>query len=359
MDILNKLHTDFKAQQQILKLIGAIDEFKGKWTTVERQSNRYLKELKKIATVESIGSSTRIEGVLMTDEEIKVLLKDIRISKLKTRDEQEVFGYYEALEIIFANYDDIEISESAVKNLHNILLKYSSKDKHHKGNYKTLSNKVVANYPDGSQRVIFNTTEPHLTATEMHNLVEWTNEQLQKQDIHPLLIISTFIYEFLSTHPFQDGNGRLSRLLTTLLLLKSGYPFIQYVSFESIIEKRKKEHYEALMSGQKNRNTPNENITTWTVFFLQCLTELIQKLEEKYTTLQSKGGYLNERQKNVFEFIKGHQPVKLNDLGTHFKDISPNTLKKDLLYLKQENFIESIGKNKGTIYVIKTVENAN
>jgi len=359
MDILNKLHTDFKAQQQILKLIGAIDEFKGKWTTVERQSNRYLKELKKIATVESIGSSTRIEGVLMTDEEIKVLLKDIRISKLKSRDEQEVFGYYEALEIIFANYDDIEISESAVKNLHNMLLKYSSKDKHHKGNYKTLSNKVVANYPDGSQRVIFNTTEPHLTATEMHNLVEWTNEQLQKQDIHPLLIISTFIYEFLSTHPFQDGNGRLSRLLTTLLLLKSGYPFIQYVSFESIIEKHKKEYYEALMSGQKNRNTPNENITTWTVFFLQCLTELIQKLEEKYTTLQSKGGYLNERQKNVFEFIKGHQPVKLNDLGTHFKDISPNTLKKDLLYLKQENFIESIGKNKGTIYVIKTVENAN
>ncbi len=359
MDILNKLHTDFKAQQQILKLIGAIDEFKGKWTTVERQSNRYLKELKKIATVESIGSSTRIEGVLMTDEEIKVLLKDIRISKLKSRDEQEVFGYYEALEIIFANYDDIDISESAVKNLHNILLKHSSKDKHHKGNYKTLSNKVVANYQDGSQRVIFNTTEPHLTATEMHNLVEWTNEQLQKQDIHPLLIISTFIYEFLSTHPFQDGNGRLSRLLTTLLLLKSGYPFIQYVSFESIIEKHKKEYYEALMSGQKNRNTPNENITTWTVFFLQCLTELIQKLEEKYTTLQSKGGYLNERQKNVFEFIKGHQPVKLNDLGTHFKDISPNTLKKDLLYLKQENFIESIGKNKGTIYVIKTVENAN
>ncbi|MCC6583035.1 MAG: Fic family protein [Chitinophagales bacterium] len=359
MDILNKLQTDFKAQQQILKLIGTIDEFKGKWTTVERQSNRYLKELKKIATVESIGSSTRIEGVLMTDEEIKVLLKDIRISKLKTRDEQEVFGYYEALEIIFANYDDIEISESAVKNLHNMLLKYSSKDKHHKGNYKTLSNKVVANYPDGSQRVIFNTTEPHLTATEMHNLVEWTNEQLQKQDIHPLLIISTFIYEFLSTHPFQDGNGRLSRLLTTLLLLKSGYPFIQYVSFESIIEKHKKEYYEALMSGQKNRNTPNEKITTWTVFFLQCLTELIQKLEEKYTTLQSKGGYLNERQKNVFDFIKGHQPVKLNDLGTHFKDISPNTLKKDLLYLKQENFIESIGKNKGTIYVIKTVENAN
>ena len=359
MDILNKLHTDFKAQQQILKLIGTIDEFKGKWTTVERQSNRYLKELKKIATVESIGSSTRIEGVLMTDEEIKVLLKDIRISKLKTRDEQEVFGYYEALEIIFANYDDIEISESAVKNLHNILLKHSSKDKHHKGNYKNLSNKVDANYPDGSQRVIFNTTEPHLTATEMHNLVEWTNEQLQKQDIHPLLIISTFIYEFLSTHPFQDGNGRLSRLLTTLLLLKSGYPFIQYVSFESIIEKRKKEYYEALMSGQKNRNTPNEKITTWTVFFLQCLTELIQKLEEKYTTLQFKGGYLNERQKNVFDFIKGHQPVKLNDLGTHFKDISPNTLKKDLLYLKQENFIESIGKNKGTIYVIKTVENAN
>lgn len=353
MDILSKLHTDFKVQQSILKLISTIDEFKGKWATVELQSNRYLKELKKIATVESIGSSTRIEGVMMTDDEIKDLLKNIKISKLKSRDEQEVFGYYEALEIIFDNYSDIDISENSIKNMHNVLLKYSSKDKHHKGNYKTLSNKVVANYPDGNQRVIFNTTEPHLTASEMYNLVSWTNEQTQKQDIHPLLTISTFVYEFLSIHPFQDGNGRLSRLLTTLLLLKSDYLFIQYISFENIIEKRKKEYYEALMSGQKNRNTDNEIISDWTVFFLQCLTELIQKLDVKYKTYQSKGSYLNERQKNLKTFITKTQPVKLNDIALHFTEISINTLKKDLLYLKQENIIEAIGKNKGTVYVIK------
>ena len=331
MDILSKLHTDFKVQQSILKLISTIDEFKGKWATVEQQRNRYLKELKKIATVESIGSSTRIEGVMMTDDEIKDLLKNIKISKLKTRDEQEVFGYYEALEIIFDNYADIDISENSIKNMHNVLLKYSSKDKHHKGNYNGFT----------------------ADASEMYNLVSWTNEQTQKQDIHPLLTISTFVYEFLSIHPFQDGNGRLSRLLTTLLLLKSDYLFIQYISFENIIEKRKKEYYEALMSGQKNRNTDNEIISDWTVFFLQCLTELIQKLDVKYKTYQSKGSYLNERQKNLKTFITKTQPVKLNDIALHFTEISINTLKKDLLYLKQENIIEAIGKNKGTVYVIK------
>ena len=356
MDILNKLQADFKTQQQVLKLISTIDEFKGKWTTVELQSNRYLKELKKIATVESIGSSTRIEGVMMTDDEIKDLLKSIKISKLKTRDEQEVFGYYEALEIIFDNYDTIDITENSIKGLHNTLLKYSSKDKHHKGNYKILSNKVVANYPNGKQRVIFNTTEPHLTASEIYNLVNWTNEQTQKQDIHPLLIISTFVYEFLSTHPFQDGNGRLSRLLTTLLLLKSDYLFIQYVSFENIIEKHKKEYYEALMDGQKNRNTSKEKITKWTVFFLQCLTELIQKLDVKYKTYQSNGGYLNERQNRVLHIITKYQPLKLNDIIQHLADVSANTIKKDLQYLKQEYFIEAIGKNKGTVYIVKKKE---
>lgn len=267
----------------------------------------------------------------MTDEEIKDLLKDIKISKLKTRDEQEVFGYYEALEIIFENYEGMDISESAIKNLHNILLKHSSKDKHHKGSYKTLSNKVVANYPDGSQRVIFNTTEPHLTATEMYNLVDWTNEQLQKQDIHPLLIISTFVYEFLSTHPFQDGNGRLSRLLTTLLLLKSGYPFIQYVSFESIIEK----HRGILWSidewseEQKYAEWKDRSLDC---LFLRCLTELIQKLEAKYKTYQSKGGYLNDRRKKCIGFHNRSSTCKAKWSGHSLKDISPNTLKKDLLY---------------------------
>ena len=115
-----------------------------------------------------------------------------------------------------------------------------------------MSNKVVANYPDGTQKVIFNTTEPHLVESEMNELIGWTNQELEKNEMHQLVIIALFIYEFLSIHPFQDGNGRLSRLLTNLLLLKNDYQFIQYVSFENLIEQKKKTYYEALMDGQKN-----------------------------------------------------------------------------------------------------------
>ena len=349
----NKLNFDFKINQQILNLISYIDSFKGKWNIVEQKENAYLKELRKIATIESIGSSTRIEGAQLTNEEIKELLENIEITKLKTRDEQEVVGYYDVLEIIYENFTDITISKNYIQQLHQRLLKYSTKDDRHRGNYKNLSNKVVADYPDGTQKVIFNTTEPHLVENEMTDLIDWTNQQLRLNEIHPLVIMGLFIYEFLSIHPFQDGNGRLSRLLTNLLLLKNNYQFIQYVSFENLIEQKKKSYYEALMDGQKDRYTETERINGWIIFFLTSLETLIQRLEQKYDLFKSKGGYLNERQKKIKDFIVKEQPIKLADLAKAIPEISIHTLKKDLQYLKTEKIIDSIGKNRGTIYMIK------
>ena len=349
----NKLNFDFKTNQQILKLISYIDSFKGKWNIVEQKENIYLKELRKIATIESIGSSTRIEGAQLTNEEIKELLDNMEITKLKTRDQQEVVGYYDVLEIIYESFPDISISKNYIQQLHQRLLKYSIKDDRHRGNYKNLSNKVVANYPDGTQKIIFNTTEPHLVENEMTDLINWTNEQLKISEIHPLVIIGLFIYEFLSIHPFQDGNGRLSRLLTNLLLLKNDYQFVQYVSFENLIEQKKKSYYEALMDGQKDRYTDTERINSWILFFLSSLETLTQRLEQKYDVFKSKGGYLNDRQKRIKDFIEKEQPIKLSDLSKVFTDITIHTLKKDLQYLKTEQIIDSIGKNRGTIYMIK------
>ncbi|HRP90158.1 MAG TPA: hypothetical protein PKX92_08965 [Edaphocola sp.] len=173
---IQKLNFDFSTNQRILQLISYIDSFKGKWNIAEKQKNRYLKELRKIATIESIGSSTRIEGARLTDKEVQELLNDIKITKLKSRDEQEVIGYYEVLKLIYDNFSDIKISESYIKQLHQMLLKYSNKDEKHRGTYKFLFNKVVATYPTGEQRTIFTTTEPALVAGEMQKLVKWTNE---------------------------------------------------------------------------------------------------------------------------------------------------------------------------------------
>ena len=353
---IRKLNFDFLTNQRILNLIAKIDLYKGKWNIIERQENIYLKELRKIATIESIGSSTRIEGGILSDKEIEELLKNVKITELKTRNEQEVIGYFDTLEIIYENYDNIRLTENYIKQLHQNLLRHSSKDTRHRGQYKSLSNKVVANYPGGIQKVIFNTTEIHLVESEMNNLISWTNEQFEKKEIHPLIIISHFIYEFLSIHPFQDGNGRLSRLITTLLLLQNDYLFIQYVSFENLIEKSKKEYYQALMEGQKNRNKKNENISKWVPFFLDKLYILTQKLDAKYDTFKSKGGYLNERQKKIKKFVKKNQPLKFVDISKKFENININTIKKDLQYMKRESLIKSIGKGKGTIYVTEKQE---
>ncbi len=352
-NFINKLNFDFQTNQLILKSISFIDSFKGKWNILESKENIFLKELRKIATIESIGSSTRIEGAQLTNHEIKQLLDNVKITELKSRDEQEVVGYYDVLEIIHESYENINISKNYIQQLHKNLLNYSTKDNRHRGVYKNLSNKVVANYPDGTQRVIFDTTEPHLVENEMNYLIDWVNEQFNSKSLHPLIVVGLFIYEFLSIHPFQDGNGRLSRLLTNLLLLKSDYLFIKYVSFENLIEQKKKIYYEALMDGQKDRNSGKEIIDKWMLFFLQSLETLIHRLEQKYDGFKTKGGYLNERQKKIKEFIRSNQPIKLSDLVNSMPDISVNTLKKDLQYLKIEQIIESVGKNKGTVYVLK------
>ncbi len=187
----------------------------------------------------------------------------------------------------------------------------------------------------------------------MNELIDWTNNNLTTNSLHPLIVTGFFIYEFLFIHPFQDGNGRLSRLLTNLLLLKNDYLFILYVSFEKLIEQKKKIYYQVLMDGQKDRNSPNENINKWMLFFLQSLEKLIQTLEQKYDVFKSKGGYLNDRQKSIKELIEKTQPVKLADLSKAMPEISINTLKKDLQYMKTEQIPESIGKNKGTVYLLK------
>ena len=346
----HKLEFASSVYQQISQQLSVIDSFKGSWKAIEGQQSRYLKELRKIATIESIGSSTRIEGAALSDEEVEKLLKKVKITRMQSRDEQEVVGYYEALETILKNYTDIELEERYIHQLHGILLKHSNKDQTHKGRYKNLSNQVVANYPDGTQRVIFRTTEPHLTQAEMQSLITWTNERMAKKDLHPLMIAAAFVYEFLSIHPYQDGNGRLSRLLTSLLLLKQDYQFIQYISFENVIESKKEGYYRALIEGQKNRYKKSERIDSWVQFFLESLIILTQRLEAKYETYSKLKTVLNERQENVLEYIKEHNNAQVGELESQLKGYSRNTLKKDLAYLVKEGLILKTGEGRGVRY---------
>lgn len=333
---------------QLIALISQIDRFDASWTSIERREKQSLKQLKSIATVRSVGASTRIEGSKLTDEEVDVLLKNIDITKLEDRDSQEVVGYFEALDIISTAYNDIHISEGDIKNLHNILMKYSSKDEWHKGNYKQHSNAVEAKYPDGTSQIIFQTTEPGIeTESAMRNLIEWYN---QENSIHPLVKCSIFTYEFLSIHPFQDGNGRLSRLISSLLLLKNGYRWIQYVSFEHEIESRKSDYYRVLRSCQAQR--PNENISDWVNFFFEALKNIQGLLMQKLLVHHGGGEKLLPREKLVVSFIQNHPGCKSGDISKGLS-ISRMMVIRQLTILIEKNLIEKHGTGSGTQYTIK------
>ena len=348
----SKLQFDFSTQQIVLRKIAAIDAFQSRWKIEQLDEQAFLKDLKKQTMVESTGSSTRIEGSTLTNQEVETLLKNMKITQLKTREQQEVAGYYEVLTLILDTFRDIPLSENYIAQLHGLLLKHSDKDQRHRGAYKALSNQVVASSPEGTQRIIFNTTLPHLTPAAMQDLVHWANEAFKADSLHPLLIIAVFVYEFLSIHPFQDGNGRLSRLLTTLLLLKYGYDFILFTSFENLIEERKRDYYRVLMHAQQQREeTKNsEIIDKWLVFFLDCLSTLTQRLTEKREAYFTVKDYLNERQKQVLAVLVKNSPAQFSDMSQYLPQVPRATLKRDLSILVERRLITRVGNGRGVRY---------
>ena len=240
---------------EILNLIAEIDEFKGGWRAYQNLAPERLAALRHVATVESVASSTRIEGVKLSDRQVEALLQNLQQGQFSTRDEQEVAGCAEVMQLIFESYSSIPLTENHIKQLHSLLLRYSDKDHRHRGAYKTLANNIAAFDANGhALGVIFETTSPFDTPLQMQDLVEWVNQAFKDQILHPLLIIAIFTVRFLAIHPFQDGNGRLSRILTTLLLLKAGYVYIPYSSLESVIENNKDGYYLALHRTQATLN---------------------------------------------------------------------------------------------------------
>ena len=338
-----KLDIDWK----LINLISEIDRFDANWTAIERKEGQSLKELKSIATVRSVGASNRIEGNKMSDEEVDVLLQKMDVTKLTDRDSQEVVGYFEVLDLIAETYPNINLTENHIKSLHNSLMKYSAKDQWHKGNYKVHSNAVEASFPDGSRQIIFQTTEAGFaTEDAMRQLVNWYNSE---KEVHPLIKVASFVYDFLSVHPFQDGNGRISRLMSTLLLLKNGYKWIQYVSFEHEIENRKNEYYEALRSCQAQR--PNEDITVWIQFFLSCLSNIQSQLKLKLdrSGLETQ---LSPKEKSILIIIQNRPNIQSGEIAEKLAIPAP-TVKRILAQLFNKGLIEKQGSGRNVSYTIK------
>lgn len=336
---------------EILTLISELDEFKGAWKALGTLAPERLSALRRVATIESIGSSTRIEGSKLSDSEVDKLLLNIEIKQFETRDEQEVAGYAEAIETVFASADAITLTENHIKQLHRDLLRHSSKDERHRGEYKSNTNHVSAFDADGAEiGVVFETATPFDTPRLMAELVEWANTNLEQKALHPLLVAAIFTVVFLEIHPFQDGNGRLSRILTTLILLRSGYQYVPYSSLESVIEQSKEGYYLALRRTQGTIRTDNPDWQPWLIFFLRALQQQKARLEIKMKREKLLMARLPPLSIEIVDLVKKHGQLKIAQI-VELTGANRNTVKKHMGDLVHSNHVAKQGVGKGTVYV--------
>lgn len=346
--------SDIKIPNQMLTIISELDEFKGSWKLLGQMMPERLKTLKKVATIESVGSSNRIEGNKLTDKQVEKLLSNITKQSFATRDEQEVAGYARLMDTIFDDYEVIPLTENYIKQLHKILLQYSTKDEKQRGEYKKISNAVAAYDEKGQELgIVFETAAPFETPLRMEELVNWTRKNLEDKFFHPLIVIGIFIVEFLAIHPFEDGNGRLSRALTCLLLMKAGYTYIPYCSLEAVIEDNKEGYYRALRQTQTTLSNKNPDFEPWLLFFLKSLQKqkirLEYKLNQNNISTNSNTSDLSELEYKILKYFDENESGTILKL-VEYTQSNRNTIKKAVSSLVDKKYLILHSKGRGAWY---------
>jgi len=337
---------------EMLALIAEVDEFKGAWRALGTLAPERLTALRRVATIESVGSSTRIEGSKLSDREVERLLAHLEIQSFASRDEQEVAGYAEVMETIYRAWPEISFIENHIKQLHRDMLRWSLKDDRHRGDYKKIPNSVAAFDDSGHQiGIVFETTSPFETPLRMAELVGWLRQTTETRSLHPLLVTAIFIVVFLEIHPFQDGNGRLSRILTTLLLLKSGYAYVPYSSLESIIENSKESYYLTLRQTQSTIRTGAPDWQPWLLFFLRAMQQQKRRLEVKVDRERLLVSALPDLAVQILDHVRQHGRVTMGEIirVTH---ANRNTLKEHFRGLVEKRHLVRHGTGKGSWYAL-------
>jgi Fic family protein len=335
----------------VARLLGEADEFKGYWARLRELEPDRLNRLQRVATVESVGASTRIEGAEVSDAEVEQILKGIKIDSFRARDEAEVRGYADLLNLVFSEWRTLPLTETYVRQMHRIMLQHWEPDRHHRGEYKSLSNDVVARTPDGGQQVVFRTASPFDTRLWMPRLLEELNQALSTETWHPLVLIADFVLWFLAIHPFLNGNGRLSRALTTLLLMKTGYDYAPFASLERVIEENKAGYYRALRSSQLSTRSDPSGYEAWLVFFLRALRAQQDSLKSR-VELEKSASALSGDQKRIVDLIRKIGAASSVRVSNQLR-IPARTARYNLGLLADRGVLEYEGATKGRVYRIQ------
>jgi Fic family protein len=330
-----------------LPIIGRIDRFSGRWQKLKAQSPERIEELRMVATIESVASSTRIEGAQLTDEQVRDVLAGLQIDSFSSRDEQEVRGYRDLLELIREQHESLRVTENSLKEFHRILLQYSEKDAWHRGDYKQTPNHVERG-GEGPPVVVFRTADPAVTRWWMERLVAELNGNWDSPEWHRLVLIGDFILWLLAIHPFQDGNGRLARAVTTLLLLKAGYEYAPYASLERVIEDRKVGYYIALRASQARAPSNAGNYGDWLDFLLNALEAQQQVLESRLKRAAEREP-LPVAQGVIMDLITQRGPMTTPEIAAALQ-VPPRTVRYHLAQLTNQKLLDATARKAGRRY---------
>jgi len=328
----------------IINLLSNIHEYKGKQSLYIEAKPDILSSLLSVARIQSTTSSNKIEGIYTTDQRIKEIINNN--VKPKNRNEEEIAGYRDVLNTIHENYDYIDINSNIILQLHRDLYKYAGLS--YGGKFKNSQNYIEETLEDGTKRTRFTPLSPVETPIAVEELCNSYNEIINKGEVDPLLVIPIFILDFVSIHPFNDGNGRISRLLTLLLLYKSGYIVGKYISIEKIIEETKETYYDALKKSSVNWHNNQNDYSYFVEYYLGIILSA-------YKEFASRVEYLTNKKLTAIErisvlFMESVSPINKSYLMERCPDISETTIERSLNTLLKEKKIEKISGGRFTEY---------
>ena len=325
-------------------LISKIYEYKGKQELYVANFSDVLDKMIEVAKIQSTKSSNAIEGISTNDTRLEELMN--KKSEPKNRNEEEIYGYREVLDIIHENYENIEFTKNNILTLHNRLYSYS--EENHKGKFKTMDNSIVEANALGEKKVRFQPVSAFETENYIEKMISAYNEALRLK-IPPLLLIPTVIHDFLCIHPFADGNGRMSRLLTLLLLYKNGFFVGKYISLEMIIEETKDIYYEELQASSENWHSGTNDELPFIKYMLSVIYKAYSECDERFKLISEKSLTSAERVMKVFE--NSLEPLSKSDIAILCPDISKRTIERALKELKDRGLIKQLGSGRASKYI--------
>ena len=335
---------DLNIPAKMYDLISKIYEYKGKQELYVANFSDVLDKMVEVAKIQSTKSSNAIEGISTNDTRLEKLMN--KKSEPKNRNEEEIYGYREVLDIIHENYESIEFTKNNILTLHNKLYSYSGE--RHKGKFKTMDNSIVEINSLGEKKVRFQPVSAFETEKYIDAMIEAYNKALSLK-IPPLLLIPTVIHDFSAIHPFADGNGRMSRLLTLLLFYKHGFFVGKYISLEMIIEETKDIYYEELQASSENWHSAANNDLPFIKYMLSVIYKAYSECDERFKLISEKSLSSSDRVMKIF--ANSLEPLSKSDIVVLCPDISQRTIERALKELKDSGLIKQVGSGRSTKYI--------